>query len=62
MLTSKLKKVYHADYDYYTYYTILIGIAQLNTFSCAKKQKQQNNIYLWCARPVPPETNVTKIC
>ena len=38
MLTSKLKKVYHADYDYYTYYdyyTILIGIAQLNTFSCA---------------------------
>ena len=40
MLTSKLK-VYHADYNYYTYYdyyTIPIGIAQLNTFSCAKIQ------------------------
>ena len=35
----KTKKVYHANYDYYTYYdyyTIMIGIAQLNTFSCAK--------------------------
>ena len=42
MVTSKLKKVYHADYDYYTYYnyyTIPIGIAQLNAFSCAKKSE-----------------------
>ena len=34
------EKVYHADYDYYIYYdyyTILIGKAQLNAFSCAKK-------------------------
>ena len=29
---DKSKKVYHANY-----YTIPIGIAQLNTFSCAKK-------------------------
>ena len=29
----KTKKTYHANYDYYT---IPIGIAQLNTFSCAK--------------------------
>ena len=40
MLTSKLK-VYHADYYYYTYYdyyTIPIGITQLNAFSCANKE------------------------
>ena len=38
---DKSKKVYHADYNYYTYYdyyTIPIGIAQLNTFSCAKNR------------------------
>ena len=47
MVIIKTKKVYHADYDYYTYYdyyTIPIGIAQLNAFSCAKKSS--NDKYL----------------
>ena len=38
-----LKEVYHTDYDYdtyYDYYTIPIGIAQLNAFSCAKKWEE----------------------
>ena len=38
----KTKKVYHADYNYYTYYdyyTIPIGKAQLNAFSCANKKE-----------------------
>ena len=31
----------------------------VNVMRLQKKQKQQNNIYQWYARPVPPEINVT---